>query len=179
MITITIPGVESFDDEKQMFVYTDEVVVDLEHSLVSLSNWESKWQKPFLNHEEKTDAETLSYIYMMCLTPGVPEEAFLRLSPENFRDINTYIGARMTATWFKDETGKPSREVVTAELIYHWMIALKIPLDREWWHLNKLTTLIRVINIKSSPPKKMSPGEAMAQQRELNRQRREQARSRG
>jgi hypothetical protein len=180
MLTIVVPGVEMFDEQSQEFITIGDVTLDLEHSLVSLSKWESKYEKPFLGGTEKEAEEILDYIKIMTLTPDVPEEVFKKLSEENVRDINKYIESKMTATWFSEAPGAPrSRDVITAELIYFWMITFQIPFECENWHLNRLFTLIRVCNIKQSKPKKMSRSEMAARNRELNAQRREQLGTKG
>ena len=180
MLTITVPGIEMFDDESQEFVTRDDVTLELEHSLVSLSKWESKHEKPFLGKIEKTNEEVIDYIRCMTLTPEVSEELYSKLSKENLETINKYIEAKMTATWFNEAPGAPkSRDVITSELIYYWMVIFQIPFECENWHLNRLFTLIRVCNIKQSKPTKMSRAEASARQRELNAQRRVQLGTRG
>jgi hypothetical protein len=179
MLTIVVSGVEMFNDTTQEFTTEGDVVLELEHSLVSLSKWESKHEKPFLGSDDKTIEEVLEYVKFMTLTK-VPEETFSRLSEANVEEINNYINAKMTATWFNDQPGTPqSREVITAELIYYWMIAFQIPFECETWHLNRLFTLIRVCNIKQSKPKKMSRAEIAARNRELNAQRRAQFKTKG
>ena len=176
MLRIVIPAVEGFDDEKQEFTTIEkEQVLELEHSLISLSKWESKWCKVFLSKEEKTTEQTIDYIKCMTVTPRVDPSVYDRLTTENIKQIQDYIAAPMTATYFaKDAGGKTNREQVTSELIYYWMIAMQIPFECEKWHLNRLLTLIRVCNIKNQPPKKMSKQEIMAQNAALNAKRRQQ-----
>lgn len=179
MLTILVPGVEMFNEKFQEFITVGDVTMDLEHSLVSLSKWESKYEKPFLG-KKKTTEETYDYIRFMTLTPDLPPEIYNDLTQSNLEEINTYIDAKMTATWFSEAPGAPkSRDVITAELIYYWMIVFQIPFECENWHLNRLFTLIRVCNIKQSKPKKMSRSEIAARNRELNARRRAQLGSKG
>ena len=181
MLQIDIPITpEGWDEVKEEFVEARTQTLCLEHSLVSLSKWESKWCKPFLSKQEKTDEEVLDYIKFMTITPNVNPEVYDHLSFTNFEQINKYIDSSMTATTFsEDKSAKKSREIVTAELIYYWMIALQIPFECQYWHLNRLLTLIRVCNIKNTPPKKMSKRDIMRRNQSLNAARRQQLNSKG
>ena len=180
MLKITVPSSEQWDESKQEFVYTKECTLELEHSLVSLSKWESKWCKPFNSKTDKTYEETIDYIRCMTLNSNVDPSVYSCLTNENINEINSYIEAPMTATWFsKGPKGAPNSEQITAELIYYWMIALGIPFECQKWHLNRLLTLIKVCNIKNQPPKKMSKREIMSQNAALNAARRKQLNTKG
>ena len=180
MLTITVLGNEMYDEKTSEFATHGDVVLELEHSLVSLSKWESKFEKPFLGVEDKTPEEVLGYIEAMLLTLNVPKDVLSKLSPDNVSEINAYIEARMTATWFSEMPGAPkTSEVITAELIYYWMTVFSIPFECENWHLNRLFTLIRICNIKQAKPKKMSRSEIAARNRELNAQRKAQIGTKG
>lgn len=180
MLEIKIPAIEQWDELNQEFVYTKEQTLRLEHSLVSLSKWESKWRKPFLSKQEKTNEEIIDYIKCMTTTQNVDPNIFRCLSHENMMDIKNYIEAPMTATTFtKDKNSRPNREIVTSELIYYWMIALNIPFECQKWHLNRLLTLIQVCNVKNQPPKKMSKKDIMSRNAALNAARRQQLNTKG
>ena len=180
MLRITIPASEQWDEEKQEFVHTKERTLQLEHSLVSLAKWESKWCKAFLSSREKTYEETIDYIRCMTLTQNVDPDIYNHLTIANIEQVDKYIAAPMTATYISDDrNAKSSREVVTAELIYYWMIALNIPPEYQKWHLNRLLTLIKVCNVKSQPPKKRSKKEIMSRNAALNASRRQRLNTRG
>lgn len=182
MLTIEIPiSPEGWDEAKQEFVESRTQTLQLEHSLISLSKWESKWHKPFLSTKEMTDEETLDYIKCMTLTKNVKPDVYNHITRENMNEVVNYIGDPMTATTFyKDNKGTNNRETVTSELIYYWMIASNIPFDPcQKWHLNRLITLIRVCGIKNTPPKKRSRREIMSRNAALNAARRQQMNSKG
>lgn len=181
MLMIVVPGVEGWDEAKEEFVTAKPpVTLQLEHSLISLSKWESKWEKPFLSKDRKTREETLDYIRCMNLNPGTPIDVYQRLSSANLKAINQYIDASCTATTIHESGhSAKSSEGITSELIYYWMVALNIPFECQKWHLNRLLTLIRVCNIKNQPPKKQSKRTTMRQNSALNAARRRQARSKG
>ena len=143
MLRITIPSTEFWDEAKQEFVYTKAQTLQLEHSLVSLSKWESRWNKPFLTKQKKTLEETIDYVKCMTLTQNVKPEVYNYLTNSNINEVNRYIALPMTATQFFEEKKSPgSKEQITAELVYYWMIVLNIPFECQKWNLNKLFTLI-------------------------------------
>ena len=180
MLQITIPATEQWDEKNQVFVKTDEQVLRLEHSLVSLHKWESKWHKSFLFTKEKTYEETLDYIKCMTLTQNVNPDVYYCLTNENITQINEYIADPMTATYiYEDEKKGTGRDKVTAELIYYWMISLEIPFECQKWHLNQLLALIKVCNVKNSPKKKMSNRDILSRNKALNEARRKSMHTRG
>jgi len=180
MLLIEIPEREMFDESTNEFVFLKKESFQIEHSLVSLSKWESKWCKPFLDKKEKTNEEVLDYIRCMTVTQNVKPEVYLNLPASVFTTIDAYINAPMTATWFNDrQKSAPSREAMTAEIIYYSMISLNIPFECQKWHLNRLITLIRVCNIKNQPSKKQNRKEMLSNRAALNASRRSQYQTRG
>lgn len=182
MLTIVIPGIELYDEAKEEFASSDDFVLELEHSLFSMSKWESSFEKPFLANEEKTTKEIFAYIKAMSLIPDVPDEIYHRLTRDNVAAINEYINSKQTATWFneKKQPQPKSRETITTELIYYWMVSFNIPFECQHWHLNRLLTLIKIFSVKNADPKKkLSRSELAARNRELNAQRRAQLGTRG
>lgn len=188
MLEIVIPEqhYEPYDEIKEEFlpkVDVPETKLQLEHSLLSLKKWEQKWNKPFLAQKEITSVELSDYIRCMTLTHGVNPIVYQYIPMNVMNEIVEYIKKPMTATWFRDDAlvgaQKNTREVVTAEIIYYWMISLNIPVEFQKWHLNQLLTLIKVVNIKNSKPVKKNKMDAARERAELNRRRREAYKSRG
>lgn len=179
MLTIVVPLQEGVDQDNN-FVLIEGFELELEHSLASLSKWESKFEKPFLSSKEKTTEEVLAYIECMCRTPNVPPEVWGKLSQDNYNAINAYIDSKQTATWFSDDKPQTqSGEIITAEIVYFWMTSMRIPWEAQHWHLNKLFTLVRVFDLKSAKPKPMGRAEQLQRQRELNQKRRAEMKTKG
>lgn len=174
MLTIVIPGDEYFDEEQDKFYTVGDVTLRFEHSLVSLSKWESKHKIPFLSvtHTKTTD-QIFDYIKFMLVDPEVDPEVVHRCTPEQLEVIQQYIDSPESATTFGDMPGNKTRgETITSELIYYWLVAFTIPFEVEDWHLNRLFSLIRICNVKQQKPKKMSRHEIAERNRRLNAERR-------
>lgn len=157
------------------------IKLDFEHSLVSLSKWEQKHERPFFGREEKTVEDTAEYFMAMCLTENPPEDFVERLTKEQAMSLAEHINAKASATFFReDQNQKTSSEIITSELVYYWLIQFQIPFwPVETWHLNRLMTLIKIVSIKQSKPKKMSKQALGEQYRQLNAQRLAQSGSSG
>lgn len=180
MLTISVPMEEVYDPVQNLFYEQKAQVLTLEHSLVSLSKWESKWKKPFFSKEDKTEEETIDYIRCMTVNQNVDPQVYQRLGPSEYRQINAYIGDPMTATTFSKRRKAPkSSEIITSELIYYWMVAYQIPFECQKWHLNRLLTLIQICDVKNEQPEKMSKKAIYGQNASLNAARRRAAHSRG
>lgn len=181
MLEIEVKAQELWDEEKEEFLYTKPATLRLEHSLISVSKWESKWRKPFLTKTEKTVEESLDYIRCMTLNIQVNSEIYYAISNDQMKLVTDYIDAPMTATTFSQFHNKQSSsaEQITSELIYYWMIALNIPIECQKWHLNRLLTLIRVCEVKNSPPEKISMTDIMRRNAELNAKRKKQFKTKG
>lgn len=179
MLIITIPEQEFFNDKTQEFISTEEHKIEMEHSLISISKWESKWKKPFISGDNKSTEETLDYIRCMLLHDDDNNYINL-LTNENIQTINDYISDTMTATTFyEEEKTHGKKEIITNELIYYWMVASNVPMECEKWHINRLLTLLRICSIKNTPPKKMSRRDIMSRNRALNEARKKQLHTHG
>lgn len=175
MLRLIVPGTELYNEETEEFEHQPHFVLELEHSLVSLSKWESKFQKPFLGKQVKTAEEIYAYIECMILNPLYPAELMVRLTNDNIKEINAYIESPESATTFgKMPARRAANEVITAELVYYWLVVFNIPFEVECWHLNRLFALIRICNIKQTKQPNRSKADITRQYRELNAQRRAQ-----
>lgn len=179
MFLLHIKSGEQFDEENNMFFHEVDVQLELEHSLVSLSKWESKHEIPFLGSTNKTDEQTIDYVKAMTITPDVDPEVYKFITAEQYTQISEYINAKQTATWFAAKPKGPQgkTETVTAEVIYYWLVALNIPFETQTWHLNRLITLVKVCDEKNKPAdkkRKRSAAEIAAERRAINEARRKQ-----
>lgn len=180
MLKIIIPSIELYDEENNLFVSSKSQELQLEHSLVSLSKWESKWCKPFLVKGHKTNEETIDYIRCMTLTQNVDYRVYTNITQSVIDEISKYIDAPMTATTFASDNKKViNRDVITAEIIYYWMVALTIPFECQKWHLNRLLAFINVCNIKNQPTKRLSKKEILSRNKSLNAHRKSKLNTKG
>ena len=175
MLKLIIEGEELFNEETQEFQNFEDVTVEFEHSLLSLSKWESKHKVPFLSPDKKTPEDLFDYIQAMVITPHLDPEVLLRLSNSNIKEIQAYIDSSESATTFGDmPTQRGPGEIITSELIYYWMVAFTIPFECECWHINRLFALIRICNIKNSPETNRPRQEIARTYHDLNEQRKAQ-----
>lgn len=180
MLILDVQETELFDESTDRFITIRKQSVKLEHSLVSISKWEAKWCKPFLDKEKKSRDELLDYIRCMIINPVKDQDIVLGFTDSEINKIIDYINAPMTATTVTFlEKQPPSREIITSELIYYWMITAGIPFECEKWHINRLFALIKICGAKNAPKKKGFSRSQAQMQAELNAQRRAKLRSKG
>lgn len=179
MLKITIPDRKYWDEAHEVFIDVKGATICLEHSLVSISKWETKWKKPFLG-TQRTREETIDYIRCMTISQNVNPDIYQYIDNKIIREVNAYINDTMTATWFTEQKNKPQvAKKITNELIYYWMISCGIPFECQKWHLNRLLTLIRVCELKNAPQKKMGKKATLRQNAMINKQRRQARGSKG
>lgn len=185
MLQLTIPQREWFNDNTQEFIVCPKRILQLEHSLLSISKWESKWKKPFLGKDNKrTYAESVDYVRCMTINTQSDLNVYKGLSKDIFQKIKDYMDDGMTATTFSNRSvgnggGRGRRETITSELIYYWMVNYNIPFECEKWHINRLLTLIRICEIKNRGDKKMKRGDIYARNKALNAANRAKYNSKG
>lgn len=180
MLQVIIPETELFDSNTSTFYLLKEQKLNLEHSLVSISKWESKWKKPFISKDPKTQEESIDYIRCMTINKDVDPEVYSNIPAHVFKQIEEYIDDPMTATWINsDEPKRPNRQIITSEVIYYWMVSYNIPMECQKWHLNRLLMLIQVCDEKNKPPKKMSKRAILSRNAALNAARRKKLHSKG
>ena len=177
-IKISIPETELYDEEKNLFIYIKKQDISLEHSLVSLQKWEQKWKVPFLDpNRDKTNEQMIDYIRCMTITQNVDPYAYLAIPTSEYKKIMEYITDPMTATTIRKD-GSKNKDILTAEIIYYWMIEHGIPSEYRKWHLNQLLTLIRVFDVENSN-EKMTKQDSAAWRRQQNEARRKALHSKG
>ena len=178
---------ELFDEASGRIIEIPSKKLVLEHSLVSISKWESKWHKPYLPQpnmskewQQKTKEEEMDYVRCMTIGDNIDPLVYYGLTTENYKAIQNYINDPMTASSVKSKDTRPGKELITSELIYYWMTALNIPFQPcEKWHLNRLMMLIQIAAIKNQPDKKMNPKDVMRNNHSLNAARRAKHHTKG
>lgn len=180
MLEITIPKFELYDEGNNEFLEIGPYNLSMEHSLVSISKWESKWHKPFIGQDNLSNEEVVDYFRCMTITKNVNPIAYSYLSSDNIKKINEYIDDPMTGTTFYEFLPERSedKKKISSEEIYSKMILLEIPFECEKWHINRLLTLIRVCNLDRSD-KKMTKMETMKAYQKLNAERRKNLKTKG
>lgn len=182
MLQVVVPGGEYWDEKKEEMLYFKDIHLKLEHSLISISKWESIWHVPFIG-SGKTEEQTISYLQCMSLNPDVPFDVFERLvhHPIVYKKVIDYISNPMTASTISsiEDSKKPSRQVVTSELIYFWMSSFGIPFEAEKWHINRLIMLIRIASEENKPKKKQSRSDILAKYNRINEMNRAKFKSKG
>lgn len=183
MITLKIKGRELFDEKTQSFIQTEDTILELEHSLVSISKWEAKYKRPFISKEQKTREEILNYIKFMTITQNVDDAIYNCLDYKAYNAIQNYLEDTQTATWFTERPGArrggSTGEQITSELVYYWMVAYRIPFETQYWNFNRLMTLIRICSVKQEAPKKRGRRDILNQQSALNAARRKRLGTKG
>lgn len=183
MLELEVSG-EFYNEKSNQFHDLKPRKIRFEHSLLSLSEWESKWRVPFLKDDEKSDKQAIDYIRMMALDP-INEDELRIVVADHMEEIIHYISESHTATTissFSESVDRRSalhKQVWTSELIYFYMFSFGIPKECETWNLSRLMALIEIFSIKNSPSKKMSRRKTADMYRQINEQRRMKNHSKG
>lgn len=182
MLQITVPKTEIFNENTNQFLWIPETTIQMEHSLVSLSKWEEKHHKAYLDPKLQHSAtEILDYFKCMTITKNVKDSVFLALSQRNIEEISSYINDPMTATTFNEmaTTKKHSSKFITSEYLYFCMFSLGVPIECEKWHINRLMTLLKIFEEENKPQKKRSEAETLNYYAKLNAERKRKWHTKG
>jgi hypothetical protein len=174
-LQIIIPKQECFNNKTQEFFTFPETKISIEHSLISISRWETKYHKPFLEKmTKKTPEEIIDYIKFMSISKPITDEMISLMTKKDFAEIQEYMSNPSTATTFPNDekNHNTTGEYISSELIYYWMTVYQIPFECEKWHINRLLTLIKICNRKNQPAKKMNGRELRNKFRATNKARR-------
>lgn len=176
MLELYIPDSDFFDEETSEFITVKGGLFKFEHSLYSMSLWEAKYKKSFLELKQYTNDELTDYTIFMCQTRLDP----LLVTTGVTRQVLEYIADSRTATRIQNgNTRQAKTTVLTSEVIYSMMVAYNVPFETQHWHLNRLMTLLQVISIRQSPQKKKSTQEVYEENHKLNEQRKQQLKTKG
>lgn len=176
----TEPKSDFWDDAHEQFLSFPAQHLIMEHSLLSLSKWESHWRTPFLDTGEKTVTQWVDYFKCMTINlASIDPMSYYTFSEAEYNKIVNYIATPQTATTFAEDAIRhpaTGRHVETSETIYYSMAALGIPFECEKWHLSRLLALIRIGAIRSrgNDERKMSKADQSQMYAELNARRRQQ-----
>lgn len=179
MLQITVKGRELWDEASGVFDSFDDITLNLEHSLVSVSKWEARWHKPFFSNIKHTEAETQDYVKCMCVDCDVSDSVIQSLSNDDYHKIDSYINDPMSAIPIKNTKSSGRGGFLPSEKIYSWMISYGIPFECERWHISRLLNLINLCEETRTPPNKKSSREVASMYSKLNAERRKQYNTRG
>lgn len=170
MITVNVKDREIYFEDRNEFHTIEGGEFHLEHSLHSITKWETKYLKSFVM-TEKTTEELMDYFSMMNLDESRYLDP-LGLTNDQIQKIVEYIEKPKTAQTFKEDNSQnkagASKEIVTSDLVYYWMSALQLPFECQYWNFDRLIALIRLASIKNAPEKKETKAEALKRTRATN-----------
>lgn len=182
MLTITVPGSRMLDEKTNKIFTVPTQELKLEHSLRAISEWESKYKKPFQKTLESGIKRNELIDYFRCMTQNtVDPNIYYNINSKIVDEILTYMQDSQTATTINNKGKKPpKRRTLTAELVYGWMVSYGIPFECDQWHINKLLMLIKVCGELDNPAKPSKKGgDAARAFAQLNAKRRAANKSRG
>ena len=167
------PG--TWDGEKRVkkLIRVPAIHLVLEHSLLSISKWESEWQIPFVETKRMTAKQFLSYCKCMTINQQKDPNVYQFLRNQDVVKIKDYLDNPMTARIKrKSKGGGRSRIMMTSEYFYAVMVQYGIPFDCDKWHFNRLIALIECCQAMNGEGPKMNYRERQKYYAELNAQRR-------
>lgn len=176
MLTIKVPANnELWSEKKGCFISTKATTLKMEHSLLSISKWESIWHVPFLTEEAKTDEQLLSYIKCMTINPVDDENVYYALTANNYAEIKAYLDDPLTATTIRKKPSYTRPRIVTSELMYYWMFKLRIDKSCEKWPIKRFLMLVEVFEAEDEAAynkNKMTKSQLYSKHNAINKARR-------
>ena len=175
MTEIVIPKYQQITDDFEV-IDCPGFTLKIEHSLLAISKWESRFRKPYLEQKEFTYEEFVYYVECMALNPeDLPDDWVNKLTMDSAKEIQAFIEDKPSATVIKRQPEKPggSKRFTTSELIYAYMAQARIPYSAETWNIYRLLNVLEIISIDNNPDKKkVSKADTLRKYRAMNAARR-------